>query len=127
MLDVLLCVSMLGEEKMTKAQIRRRRKAEKRKASTSPDTYLYKSSTQPLTTSNSNSTCSKTQHNVCQQTVGDAFTQNSIDFVATVMNPSQVLNFAQQVPYGFQSQPQTKFSPPQSPPKQRTHQHGPLH
>lgn len=95
-----------------KKQRKKRRKTEKRKASQSPDIDLH--NTQPLTSGKSNILCADSVNSTYQNNVFDIFSQNSVDFVSSVMNPSPVLNFAQQIPYGFQAQPQTPnvFSTP---------------
>jgi len=97
---------MSDNEHLTKSQRKRRRKAEKRKAS-SPLESNSNSSVRHI----SDTACSKPQ-GVTKPATDQNFYNSSYSYVAHVINPntSPVMNFNQQIPYGFNSQSPTIFS-----------------
>ena len=99
---------MSKEEGVSKTQKKRRKQAEKRKPSGSPD---IDSGSHNSTERNTRST-SVTGVNINENSVAGAY-QLSDDYVRSVMNfnTSPVMNFGQQLPYGFQT-PQATQPPP---------------
>ena len=99
---------MSKEEGVSKTQKKRRKQAEKRKPSGSPD---INSGSHNSTERNTRST-SVTGVNINENSVAGAY-QLSDDYVRSVMNfnTSPVMNFGQQLPYGFQT-PQATQPPP---------------
>ena len=101
-------LSMSKEEGVSKTQKKRRKQAGKRKPSRSPD---IDSGSHKLTERNTRST-SATGVNINENSVVGAY-QLSDDYVRSVMNfsTSPVMNFGQQLPYGFQT-PEATQPPP---------------
>lgn len=102
---------MSEPETLSRSQRKRRRKAEKRKASQSPESINSAGQLPGQAILNSSRSPSGTQVNTFDSL---SALNNSADYVSAVMNPNTqpVLNFAQHVPFSFQAQTPNVFQSP---------------